>query len=81
MFIRGLQAGKTAVTIDGNEVVIYCTDAPGSYPIHGRFVGRNNEVAAWTRDGRWSSAVTFREDGSPHPLNLSANQGAVSGWL
>ena len=40
--------GRTYKTRDGHEALIYRTDAPGDYPIHGR-VGK--EVRSWTAAG------------------------------
>ena len=42
-------AGQTYKTRDGREALIYCTDAPGDYPVHGR-VGKC--MRWWTLAGR-----------------------------
>jgi len=39
---------KKYKTRGGSEVVLYCTDAPGKQPVHGR-VGK--DVYAWTKGG------------------------------
>ena len=62
-------AGDTYCLRESGEAVIYCTDAPGLFPIHGRFIDRQDDtLTAWTKDGRWSGAP--RESVS-HPLDLS----------
>jgi len=38
-----------ALTRDGREVVIYCTDAPGGWPIHGRI---SVTPRAWLANGQ-----------------------------
>ncbi len=43
---------KPVQTRDGRKVVIYCTDAPVAYPVHGRVDGLE-EPGTWTRDGRF----------------------------
>lgn len=43
------EAGKTYPTRDGREAFIYCTDAPGCRPIHGRIGGM---AASWDKNGR-----------------------------
>ena len=43
------QAGKTYRTRSGEEALIYCTDAPGDRPIHGR-VGTT--ICSWRADGK-----------------------------
>ncbi len=42
------EAGKTYRTRDGREALIYCTDAPGAYPIHGRI---GETLVRWNADG------------------------------
>ncbi len=48
-------------TRDGRKVTIYCTDAPGDYPIHGRIEHRGDPVS-WRFDGEY--------DGGSSPLDL-----------
>ena len=43
------QPGKTYRTRSGDEALIYCTDAPGDRPIHGR-VGTT--ICSWRADGK-----------------------------
>lgn len=39
------EAGKTYKTRGGEEAFIYCVDAPGACPIHGRI---GNDMIRWT---------------------------------
>ncbi|MHB1310502.1 MAG: hypothetical protein ACYC3L_00700 [Gemmatimonadaceae bacterium] len=48
------EPGKTYRTRDGREALIYCTDAPGEYPIHGRVAG-DPDPNSWTASGRYAS--------------------------
>ena len=59
---------------DGRKVVIYCTDAPGKFPIHGRIT---NEYCpfAWNIDGlcsngRYSMALI---PAPPEPITVYVN--------
>ena len=56
---------KPCKTRDGCDVVIYCTDAPGHWPIHGRVDGLP-APCCWRVDGTYSP-VGFSSVG----LNLS----------
>lgn len=47
-------------TRDERDVVIYCTDAPGPYPIHGR-ISDGFLARSWDIEGR-SSAVGVDDD-------------------
>lgn len=47
---------KTWRTRDGRKLVIYCTDAPGDYPIHGRIEG-SQLAKSWRMDGCYSLCV------------------------
>jgi hypothetical protein len=42
------EAGKTYKTRGGEEAFIYCVDAPGACPIHGRI---ENDMVRWTESG------------------------------
>lgn len=54
---------KTWTTRDGRKVVIYCTDAPGEYQIHGRIVDEDDEPpVSWTAAGRLLDGCSARLD-------------------
>lgn len=46
---------------DGREALIYCTDAPGDHPIHGRVHGFPY-AHSWTAEGMCYSDFRFRDD-------------------
>ena len=53
------KAGKTYRTSGGEEAFIYCVDAPGALPIHGRI---GTELFSWTESGLVVSAETHYLD-------------------
>jgi hypothetical protein len=55
---------KPCRTRDGRKVVIYCTDAPGDNPIHGRIEGCTMLVL-WTLLGSYDY-----DDGEEHKYDL-----------
>lgn len=55
------KAGQTYRTRDGREALIYCTDAPGDHPIHGRVHGFPY-AHSWTAEGMCYSDFRFRDD-------------------
>ena len=66
------EAGKTYKTRDGREALIYCTDAPGEYPIHGRVAG-DPDPNSWTGAGRYVSDThgsSLRDLLPPAPLRI-----------
>ena len=58
------EAGKTYNTRGGEEAFIYCVDAPGACPIHGR-IGAT--LYGWTEGGRILSVCS-------HPGDLIAHE-------
>lgn len=56
------EAGKTYKTRSGEEAFIYCVDAPGALPIHGRI---GNDMIRWTESGNMIST-------HKHPYDLIA---------
>ena len=54
--------GRTYKTRDGHEALIYRTDAPGPYPIHGTI--SEGLPTSWTRDGHFNEHMP----GSPDDL-------------
>jgi len=55
---------------DEGAALIYCTDAPEPFPIHGRFLDiQGSTPTSWTKDGFWSGSPA----GNPnrHPLDLT----------
>lgn len=61
-------------TRDGRKVVIYCTDAPGDFPVHGR-VDQHKHPLSWSLDGSPSCAYFGFE------LYQSTKRGRVEGWV
>lgn len=53
--------GQTYRTRDGREALIYCTDAPGAHPIHGRIAG-DPFAYSWTSAGRCYSNFPHCDD-------------------
>jgi len=64
--------GEYSIEDKSQEVVIYCTDAPGIQPVHGR-VG--NELVKWDKYGY------FFPSKRPHQFNLIPKPETVSGWV
>lgn len=49
-----IDINKAYQTSDGRSVTLYCTDAPGPYPVHGRVSSPDgNSVKSWKADGRY----------------------------
>jgi len=50
---------KPVQTRDGREVVIYTTNAPGAYPIHGRinYANSGSLAASWTIRGQFRTSL------------------------
>jgi len=62
-------AGDIYCLREVGSALIYCVDAPGPYPIHGRFLDIQGEnTTAWARDGHWSGASPSK---STHQLDLT----------
>lgn len=64
-------AGAAVQTDGGDEVLLYVTDAPGDFPIHGRIVSRvygSGAPLCWTEHGVWSGV--FSANVKLHSLNL-----------
>ncbi|MDD2775484.1 MAG: hypothetical protein PHU06_05985 [Gallionella sp.] len=53
------EPGKTYKTRDGRNALIYCVDAPGDFPVHGRT--DDGYVKSWTLEG---DCMTFSTNGS-----------------
>ena len=63
------EAGEIYCLRDCGAVLIYATDAPGNFPIHGRFLDvQESHQSAWTRDGRWSGSDLEKDS---HNLDLT----------
>ena len=63
------EAGKTYKTRGGEEAFIYCVDAPGACPIHGRI---GNDMIRWTEFGNMISTHKHPYDLiSPEPERIS----------
>ena len=78
---------KPCTTRDGRAVVIYCTDAPGLWPIHGR-IQDHSEPRSWHANGRyWSAGETcFDLINVPQPkrvwyFNVYEDKCAIGGYL
>ena len=56
-----LDGSRPVTTRDGRKVVLYCVDAPGSWPVHGLIEG-SPVPTAWKGNGRWYG--TFYDKGS-----------------
>jgi len=57
-----IEAGKTYKTRGGKDAFVYCVDAPGEYPIHGRV---DNLFRCWTANGKWINHVEDDNDLMP----------------
>ena len=67
---------KPVQTRDGCKVTIYCTDAPGWYPVHGRIEGEERPDA-WKWDGS-----LYAYPGSPGDLiNVPPKMVRVDCWI
>jgi len=63
------ESGQSYTLLEIGAAVIYCTDAPGRFPIHGRFLDIQGEhPTSWTKAGRWSGA---NPEKTSHPLDLT----------
>jgi hypothetical protein len=63
------EAGKTYKTRGGEEAFIYCVDAPGACPIHGRI---RNEMLRWTESGNMIASHKHSYDLiAPEPERIS----------
>ena len=52
-----MDGSRPVTTRDGRKVTLYCVDAPGSYPVHGRVEG-DDEPYGWRKNGDfWSSGM------------------------
>lgn len=71
---KQLDLNKPIRTRDGREVVIYCTDAPGDYPIHGRVEGEDSP-RGWTLTGAWNIFANISSDliNVPEPVEVWVN--------
>lgn len=60
-------AFPTVKTVSGDLVVIYTVTGGGSHPIHGAYLGPNDEwfLSSWTKDG-----YRFKVS-APHPLDIT----------
>lgn len=54
-----LDGSRPVTTRDGLEVVLYCVDAPGPYPVHGRVEGVHLPSS-------WGLHGTVQPGGHPH---------------
>lgn len=54
---------------NGELATIYCRDAPGEWPIHGR--DKKGMARSWRADGRW------RDDGTDHHFDLMPSEPKV----
>ena len=63
------EAGKTYKTRSGEEAFIYCVDAPGLTPIHGRIC---DTPYAWAESGNSVAVCSHRHDLiAPEPERIS----------
>ncbi|HMD53823.1 MAG TPA: hypothetical protein VKJ65_04655 [Phycisphaerae bacterium] len=63
------EAGKTYKTRGGEEAFIYCVDAPGALPIHGRI---GAALYSWTEGGNILSVCSHQDDLiAPEPERIS----------
>lgn len=63
------EPNKTYKTRSGEEAFIYCVDAPGACPIHGRI---GNDMIRWTESGNMISTHKHPYDLiSPEPWRIS----------
>lgn len=54
---------KLYLTRDGHKVGIYCTDAPGPFPIQGRILYKNrHRLREWTEKGMINPYVESHDD-------------------
>lgn len=74
MTTKPLDLTKPIKCRDGVVPTIYCTDAPGQYPIHGRLPGYNQPVC-WRSDGR------YRADGEEGQYDLVNVPEPLVVWL
>lgn len=76
-----IKMGEQYRTIMGEEVVLYCTDAPGDYPVHGRVMrGNESYVCSWLANGRRAidPNVSSTEDLVPAAKRLQfSNRGFI----
>lgn len=74
MTTKPLDLTKPMRCRDGTEVVIYCTDAPGSRPVHGRLAA-SNIPTCWPLDGRLDQRTEKPYDlvNVPNPLEVWLN--------
>jgi hypothetical protein len=61
------EPGKTYKTRSGDDALIYCVDAPGDEPIHGR-IGQH--IMAWPASGEWAVGPEYKLDLVPHADGL-----------
>jgi hypothetical protein len=67
--MRAWEPGEQYCLREVGSAVIYCTDAPGPFPIHGRFLDIQGQTpSAWGRNGRWSGG---NPEKASHPLDLT----------
>jgi hypothetical protein len=63
------EAGKTYKTRGGEEAFIYCVDAPGSLPVHGRI---GSAIYCWTVGGNILPICSHKDDLiAPEPERIS----------
>ena len=67
---------KPVQTRDGRKVMIYCTNAPGMYPVHGRIEGERR-ASSWTLDG----AVIEGSRGPCDLVNVPPKMLKVDCWI
>ncbi len=63
---------KPVQTRDGRKVVIYCTDAPGDFPVHGRIDGME-DPDTWRLDGAFICGASSSLDliNAPEPKRVA----------
>lgn len=69
-----LDGTKPVTTRDGRKVTLYCIDAPGEYPVHGRVEDWLPD--AWRLDGTNGSAAPEKLD-----LIQPKVKHTITGWL
>ncbi|WP_374633984.1 hypothetical protein [Ferrovibrio sp.] len=52
-----LDGSRPVTTRDGCKVVLYCVDAPGEWPVHGR-IEEAPGPSCWRRDGTYQTTET-----------------------